>query len=113
MAQRAFPGEFEWMVLLAVLRLGEGAHALAILDELDRRAGRAVSRGALYKTLGRMEDKGWLAWNVDETEVPERGGIPRRRFRVTTEGLGVTRAADEAFSRLREGLEDRLGEAAG
>lgn len=110
---RSFPGDFEWMVLLTVLRLGEGAHAVAILDELDERAGRTVSRGALYKTLGRMEGKGWIRWEVDEEDVPERGGLPRRRFFVTPEGLEVVRTADEAFGRLRQGLEDVLGEAAG
>lgn len=109
---RSFPGDFEWMVLLAVLRLGDGAHAVAILDELDERAGRTVSRGALYKTLGRMEGKGWVHWEVDEEDIPERGGLARRRFQVTAEGLEVVRTADEAFGRLRRGLEDVLGEMA-
>lgn len=92
------------MVLLAILRLGEGAHALRILDELDERAGRAVSRGTLYKTLGRMEGKGWVEWEVDEADVPERGGIPRRRFHLTAEGMAVARTADRAYRRLTAGL---------
>jgi len=109
-AARAFPGELEWMVLLAVLRLGDEANALAVLEELEVRADRTVSRGTLYKTLGRMSDKGWLDWEVDRTDVPERGGLPRRRFRVTREGLAAAQAADEAFLSLRQGLGNLLGD---
>lgn len=106
---RAFPGELEWMILLAILNLAEDAHALSIREELVERAERDVSRGTLYKTLGRMADKGWVAWDVDESDIPERGGLPRRCFRVTGEGLTVVRTADEAFRNLRKGLEDALG----
>lgn len=98
------------MVLLAILRRGDEAHAVSVLDELDERAGRTVSRGSLYKTLERMEGKGWVSWEVDETDVPERGGLPRRRFRLTAEGLSVVRSADAAYRRLREGLGDALSE---
>lgn len=107
---RRFPGELEWMILLAVLRLGDEANALGVLEELKARAARKVSRGTLYKTLGRMSEKGWLDWEVDATDLPERGGLPRRRFRVTREGLAVAQAADEAFLSLRQGLGDRLGD---
>lgn len=106
---RTFPGDLEWMVLLTILKLGEDANALAIREEMIELAGRDVSRGTLYKTLSRMQDKGWLAWDVDETDIPERGGLPRRCFRVTAHGLTVVRSADEAFRNLRDGLEDALG----
>ena len=105
---RFHPGEFEQMVLLAVLRLGEEAHAVAILSELDQRAGRPVSRGALYKTLDRMEAKAMVGWVLDREDVPERGGHPRRRFRVTPTGLEALREARLAFARLSEGLEGLL-----
>ena len=108
MTPRSHPGEFEQMVLLAVLRLGADAHALAVLGELDERAGRAVSRGALYKTLDRLEAKGLVAWDLDHEDVPERGGHPRRRFRVTPEGVRAVREARAAFARLEEGLEGLL-----
>ena len=68
---RTFPGDLEWMVLLTTLNLGEEAHALTIREEMIERAGREVSRGTLYETLSRMESRGRLAWEVDETDVPD------------------------------------------
>ena len=106
---RDFLGEFEQMVLLAVLRLREQAFALAIIRELDREAGRAVSRGALYKTLERMEGKGYVTWST-EASTPERGGHPRRLFTVTPVGIEVLRTSREALTRLWKGLDPILGE---
>ena len=106
---RDFPSEFEQMVLLAILRLGETAYALAIIRELDGRAGRAVSRGALYKTLERMEGKGYLVWSTEEA-TPDRGGHPRRLFTVTPTGVEVLRNSREALFKLWDGLDPVLGE---
>lgn len=105
---RDFPSEFEQMVLLAALRLGEGAYALAIIRELDRSAGRTVSRGALYKTLERMEAKGYVVWQVEDA-TPDRGGHPRRRFSVTPVGVEVLRSSRDALMRLWDGLDPILG----
>ncbi len=106
---RDFPSEFEQMVLLAILRLGGNAFALAIVRELDREAGRAVSRGALYKTLERMEGKGFLTWSTEEA-TPDRGGHPRRLFAVTPVGVEILRTSREALMRLWDGLDPILGE---
>lgn len=105
---RDFPSEFEQMVLLAVLRLREEAFALAIIRELDRSAGRSVSRGALYKTLERMEGKGYVVWTLEES-TPDRGGHPRRRFSVTPLGVEVLRSSRDALLRLWDGLDPILG----
>jgi PadR family transcriptional regulator PadR len=105
----AFPGELEQMVLLAVLQLGDEAFALAVIRELDRRAGRPVSRGALYKTLERLEEKGFVEWEVEEA-IPGRGGHPRRRFRVTSSGIAALKVARDALLQLWEGLESVLGD---
>ena len=59
-------GEFEQMVLLSILQLGDQAYALSILAELDQRANRSASRGTLYKTLERLETKGFLRWSAEE-----------------------------------------------
>jgi DNA-binding PadR family transcriptional regulator len=106
---RDFPSEFEQMALLAILRLGKEAYALAIIKELDRSAARAVSRGALYKTLERMEAKGYLVWST-EAATPERGGHPRRLFTVTPQGVQVLRASRAALFNLWDGLDPILGE---
>jgi DNA-binding PadR family transcriptional regulator len=104
----AFPGEFEQMVLLAILQLEDEGFALAILRELDRRAGRRVSRGALYKTLERLEEKGLVEWEVEDA-TPDRGGHPRRRFSVTHEGVAALQTSRDALFRLWHGLEGVLG----
>lgn len=106
---RDHPGEFEQLVLLAILRLGDEAFALAIIRELDREAGRRVSRGALYKTLDRLADKRYVRWST-EVAVPGRGGHPRRLFVVTPVGIEALQAARVALFRLWDGLDSVLGE---
>ena len=101
-------GEFEQLVLLTVLQLGDQAYALPMRDKLNELAGRSVSRGALYRTLDRLEDKGFVTWEV-EAHLPERGGHPRRRFAVSATGLNALRASRNTLLRLWSGLEDVLG----
>jgi DNA-binding PadR family transcriptional regulator len=100
-----FLGEFEQMVLLAILQLREDAFALAVLSELDQRVGRSVSRGTLYKTLERLEAKGYLRW-TPEDGGPERGGHPRRKFTVTGRGITALRESRDAFQKLWDGLDE-------
>lgn len=103
-----FLGEFEQLVLLCLLRLGDDAPVLDLLTRLEDVAGRPISRGSLYRTLDRLEAKGWVAWSLDEEDVPERGGHPRRRFRVTAEGIAVLRESRDALLDLWGGLEGVL-----
>lgn len=104
-----FLGEFEQMVLMAVLQLGERARAVDLRRHLKERTGRQPSRGALYATLDRLEQKGLLGW-VTEESGPARGGIPRRCFRVTDDGRDELRRAWQALSNLAEGLGSVLEE---
>jgi len=96
--------EVEQMVLLAVLRLAEGAYALQVLEELDREAGHAVSRGSLYKTLERLGTKGLVVWDMEEG-TPVRGGHPRRRFRVTDLGIEALGESRQRLLNLWTGVE--------
>jgi len=98
-------GEFEQLVLLAVLQLREGAGAADVRREIQEQAHRRVARGALYATLDRLEQKGFLSWQT-ETATPARGGIPRRRFTVTGPGLEALRQSQRAILRLSRGLEE-------
>ena len=102
-----FLGEFEQLVLLTLLQLGNQAYALPLRDRLNDIAGRAVSRGALYRTLDRLEAKGFLEWELEEA-VPGRGGHPRRRFTVTEAGLEVLRASRSTLLGLWNGVEEVL-----
>ncbi len=97
-------GEFEQVVLLAILQSGSDAFALTIIRELDQRAARQVDRGALYKTLDRLEAKGYVSWSVEEA-TPERGGHRRRRFSVTNAGLAALRASREILLNMWDGLD--------
>jgi PadR family transcriptional regulator, regulatory protein PadR len=109
MSRQGTLGEFEYLVLLAVLRLRGEAVGGAIARELEEKAGRRVSRGALYSALDRLEAKGFLGWEEAGT-VPARGGHPMRRFEVTEAGLEAVREYRSAVRRLSAGLEHVLGE---
>jgi DNA-binding PadR family transcriptional regulator len=100
-------GEFEQIVLLAVLRLGENAYAIPIREEIERRTGRKVARGALYTALERLETKRCLHSTMSEP-LPERGGRSRRYFMVTSTGLAAIRASRQSLLRLWQGLERLL-----
>jgi len=103
----AYLGEFEQLLLLAVLRLQPDAFGGDIGRELDVRAGRSVSRGALYTSLDRLEDKGLLRWKLAPgTEA--RDGLPRRSYTVTPAGLAALRASRDTLRRMWRGLESVL-----
>ena len=109
MGRTGLLGEFEQLVLLATLRLRDDSYGPGIAQELEERANRRVSRGALYGTLERLEGKGYLEWSL-EPGSPERGGQPMRRFQVTQEGMEALRSSREAVRNLEAGLEDLLSE---
>ena len=97
-------GEFEQMVLLAILQAGEQSYALSVIKELDSRANRRVDRGALYTTLDRLESKGLVKWST-EPATPGRGGHRRRLFEVTASGVLALQTSRNALFRLWDGLE--------
>jgi len=106
---KSFLGEFEQMVLLAVLQQKERAFALEVRRELERSANRSVSRGAFYTTLERLGKKGLVRWIEEIPEDPHRSG-PLRRFDVTAEGLTALRDSRRALEALSRGLDGVLGE---
>ena len=97
-------GELEQIVLLAVLRLGDGAYAVPILEQIESQTGRRIARGALYTALDRLETKGCLRSRLGES-LPERGGRARRYFTVTPAAVRALRASRAALLRLWKGLE--------
>ncbi len=97
-------GEFEQMVLLAVLRLGEEAYAFTIRGEIEECTGREVSRGAVYTTLDRLENKGLLSSWMGEPR-PVRSGKARRFYTVEPEGIDALNEAREALRSMWAGLE--------
>jgi PadR family transcriptional regulator PadR len=102
----SYIGEFEQMVLLAVLQRGDEAYAVDVRKELERSAQRQVSRGALYRTFDRLEAKGYVDWELEDgNPIPERGGHPMRKFRVTEAGLEALRNSRSALLKLWRGLD--------
>jgi DNA-binding PadR family transcriptional regulator len=97
-------GEFELLVLLAVLRTGPQSYGVPILDEIAHRTGRAVARGAVYVTLERLEQKGYLGSSLGDP-TPERGGRAKRYYTLTRDGQAALRASRRALERMWEGLD--------
>ena len=102
-------GELEQLILLAVLRLGDGAYGLSIARELEAQAGRRLSRGALYTSLDRLEAKGFLRWRL-EAGGPERQSLPKRVYTVLPRGVSALRASQQILRRMWRGLEHVLKE---
>jgi DNA-binding PadR family transcriptional regulator len=103
----SYLGEFEQLVLLAVLQAGAEAYTVPIRRVLHDRAGRRVARGALYTGLDRLEAKRLLRSHLSDP-VAARGGRPRRYYAVTPAGLAALRGARSAFVNLTRGLEGVL-----
>lgn len=104
-------GEFEALLLLAVLHLNErsvDAYGSAIRGEIETRAGRDVPRGSIYVTLDRLEEKGLLISREGGTSVA-RGHRPKRLFTVTPAGLRAVKASVTVLTRMRRGLDAVLG----
>lgn len=107
MSRKSFLGDLEQMVLLAILRLEEEAWTRPIRDELRRRAGREISRGALYTTLDRLERKGCLTSELGAPRA-EPGGRARRHWVVRDRGIRLLQSSRQAYLSLWSGLEGLL-----
>lgn len=101
-------GEFEVVVLMAVLHGGDAAYGSAIRDGIEERTGRPVSRGAVYITLDRLEEKGLLSSRMGGATA-ERGGRAKRLFRVTATGLKAVRHSVGVMASMYKGLEPIVG----
>jgi PadR family transcriptional regulator PadR len=104
MARREHIGEFEQIVLLAILRLGDEAYGVPIRADIERRTGRTVTVGALYRTLDRLEAKRYVSSAFSDS-TPERGGRSKRYFKVRPLGLRTLRTSRHALSAMWDGLE--------
>jgi DNA-binding PadR family transcriptional regulator len=109
MAKREAPGQFEQIVLTAVLTLGDDAYGVSIYKKAQELvAERTISLGAVYVTLDRMEDKGYVtSWLSDPT--PERGGRAKRRYRLVPSGEQALQQSAVTGRRIWNALGDALG----
>lgn len=105
MGRDALPlGEFEQMILLAVLQCGDDAYGVTVQEELARRTNRSVASGAIYMTLDRLEKKGLLVSRLT-APTAERGGRAKRCYKVTKPAVAALKHSRRALINLWEGLE--------
>lgn len=105
MTDRSFLGEFELMLLLTIVQLGDEAYGVPISRELERHRGRSVSVGSVYAALERLEGKGLVVSTLGDP-TPERGGKARRYFHITKEGLRQVRETRRVLTRLWKTVPD-------
>jgi DNA-binding PadR family transcriptional regulator len=101
--KRTLLTDFELMIVLAVLRVGEAAYGVPIAREIERTAGRKVLLPAIYTALDRLESRGLVSSALGEP-TPERGGRRRRIFEVTPKGLRAIHATRDALTALWSGI---------
>jgi PadR family transcriptional regulator PadR len=108
MAKREFLGNFELVVMLALIRLGENAYGVPIAREIEARSGRRVSFGSIYATLERLEAKGLVSSKLGEP-TSERGGRAKKYFRISGMGLREVRATQRMLMKSWQGLRQLEG----
>lgn len=99
-------GSLEHIVLLALVRLQEGAHGMIVRREIEQRTGRNISIGAVYATLERLEAKGYISSFTGEPTA-ERGGRAKRLFRVEAAGKRALQVSEQTIRSMTTGLKDR------
>ncbi|MEJ2239953.1 MAG: helix-turn-helix transcriptional regulator [Gemmatimonadales bacterium] len=107
MSKRDHLGEFEQVVLLATMRLGPDAYGVTIKDEIEARTRRKVSLGAIYPTVDRLEEKGFVTSRAGEPTA-ERGGRSRRHIKIKPAGLRALRRSHEMLAALWDGFEQEV-----
>src|SRR4051812_26141952 len=108
MTKREQLGNFELMVMLVLMRLGDDAYGVPIAEELEKRTGRDVATGSVYAALERLEDKGFVTSEMGEA-TPERGGRAKKYFHVTARGLKEVRETQRSLVKLWQGLPELQG----
>jgi PadR family transcriptional regulator PadR len=103
MAKGDLLGEFEQVILLAILRLRERAYGMLIRQEIEDRTGRNVAIGAIYTTLERLEKKRYIKSTLADP-TPERGGRAKRFFEVSNKGLLVLQHSQNSLNRMLDGI---------
>ena len=99
---------FELMVMLAIIRIGDNAYGVSISNEIEEATGSEVLLGSVYDALTRLEQKGLITSTLGEA-TPERGGRAKRHFRTTSRGLRLVRDTQQSLVKLWKGLPQLKG----
>ena len=100
-------GEFEQLILFALVSLGEGAYGVSIRQEIEGRADRTVSAGAVYTALERLERRGYVSSSVGDP-TPQRGGRRKRFYLITQAGAESLSRSHQTLVRMADGLAPKL-----
>ena len=111
MASAPILSNFELMVMLAIIRIGDDAYGVSISNEIEETTGSEVLLGSVYDALTRLEEKGLITSKLGEA-TPERGGRAKRLFRTTSRGLRLVRDTQKSLVKLWKGLPQLKGEQA-
>jgi DNA-binding PadR family transcriptional regulator len=109
MRKGEYLGNFDLMLLLALMRLGDDAYGVTIAQELEEQTGREVVVASVYATLERLQERRLVASRLGDA-TPERGGRAKRYFRITGAGLREVRDAQRSLMNLWAGLPELKGE---
>jgi len=105
MAKGKYLGDFEQLVMLAVMRLGEGAYGMTVRREIEEQAARNVSLGAIYATLDRLEEKGFVVSHLGASSAARRGRA-KRFFSVQAPGVRALQNALASLDRMLQGIKE-------
>ena len=105
---RALLTDFELMLILAVLRVGDDAYGVEIARDVEATTGRRVLMGAAYAALDRLERNGLISSRVGDP-TPERGGRAKRHYTVTRRGIAAARETQRALVAMWDGLPQLTG----
>jgi PadR family transcriptional regulator PadR len=108
MPKSYYLGEFELLVMLMIIRLGEDAYGVPISRGIEEQTGRSVAFGTVYSTLERLQNKGYVRSKLGDA-TPERGGRAKRYFQATATGLRTVRETRQSLIRLWRGLRELEG----
>ncbi len=104
---RNYLGEFEQLLLFALLQLEDEAYGGRIRESIEARTGRTISPGAIYTALDRLETRGLVSSVLGEP-TPQRGGKRKRYYRIEPQGVELLRRSQDALARMARGLKPKL-----
>ncbi len=104
-------GEFEQLLLFALLRLGDDAYGVALRREIEARTNRVVSAGAVYTAMERLEARGFVSSVIGEP-TPQRGGKRKKHYRLKKAGAKALARSYESLSEMARGVAPKLAQAA-
>jgi DNA-binding PadR family transcriptional regulator len=104
-------GEFEQLLMFALLRLGDGAHGVRLRREIESRTSRQVSAGAVYTAMERLEARGFVSSYIGEP-APQRGGKRKKHYRLEQAGALALNRTYESLQQMAKGVLPKLARAA-